>query len=160
MQKSMKNRKEMNIQTIICYFKIILLSASLGPNCVQSFEFYDCTEEIFRNILETNNGTIQLEYNHYPGFWLSQVVNQNKKVLQWSFLVNEENSDLKAPSFVTIMDSKSRSYISSRQDRYVEYVWSWNIISKYNENCFYIVISLKRCYHRLMRAVSINTSCV
>ena len=132
MQKSMKNRKEMNIQTIICYFKIILLSASLRTNCVQSFEFYDCTEEIFRNILETNNGTIQLEYNHYPGFWLSQVVNQNKKVLQWSFLVNEENSDLKAPSFVTIMDSKSRSYISSRQDRYVEYVWSWNIISKYN----------------------------
>ena len=108
----------MNIQTIIRYFNIILLFASLQSNCVQSFEFYDCTEEIFRNILETNNGTIQLEYNHYPGFWLSQVVNQNKKVLQWSFLVNEENSDLKAPSFVTIMDSKSRSYISSRQDRY------------------------------------------
>ena len=129
----------MNIQTIIRSFIIILLSASLGSNCVQSFKFYDCTEEIFRNILEINNGTIQLEYTHYPGFWLSQVVNQNKKVLKWSFLVNEENSDL-SPSFVTIMDSKSRSYISSRQDRYQEYVWSWNIISKYNKEFCYIAI--------------------
>ena len=131
----------MNIQTIIRSFNIILLSVSLGSNCVQSFEFYDCTEEIFRNILEINNGTIQLEYTHYPGFWLSQVVNQNKKVLKWSFLVNEENSDL-SPSFVTIMDSKSRSYISSRQDRYQEYVWSWNIMSKYNNIFCYIMTSL------------------
>ena len=132
----------MNVPTIIRFFNIIFLCASLESNCVQSFEFYDCTEEIFRNILEINNGTIQLEYNHYPGFWLSQVVNQNKKVLQWSFLVNKENSNL-SPSFVTIMDSKSRSYISSRQDRYVEYVWSWNIISKHNETCFYVVTSQK-----------------
>ena len=131
----------MNVPTIIRFFNIIFLYTSLESNCVQSFEFYDCTEEIFRNILEINNGTIQLEYNHYPGFWLSQVVNQNKKVLQWSFLVNKENSNL-SPSFVTIMDSKSRSYISSRQDRYVEYVWSWNIISKHNETYFYIVIKI------------------
>ena len=123
----------MKFQSIIYWINTVFLSTFLELNCVQSIKYFDCTEEIGRNIIEINNGTIQLEYTHYPGFWLSQVVDQNKKALQWSFVVKEENSNL-SPSFVTIMDSNQRSYISKRQNRYVEYVWSWKIIGEFNKN--------------------------
>ena len=97
---------------------------------VQSFEYNDCTEKISKNIIDNNNGILQLEYTHYPGFWLSQVVKQSKKVLQWRFLAKEENFDL-SPSFVTIMDTISHSNVANAQDSYVGYLWSWKLISKH-----------------------------
>ena len=115
--------------SVISCLYIILFFISLDFNIVQSMEYNDCTEEISTKIIAKNNGTLQFEYMHYPGFWLSHIVKQNKKILQWSFHVKEENFD-SSSSQVGIMDTNSHSYVDARQDRHVGYLWSWNIASK------------------------------
>ena len=96
---------------------------------IESATYGDCTEQIKHYVFNHNNGTLQFEYTHYAGFWLSQSLEDNEKLFlqKTNVLTKQEHDQEEGTSFLTILDSETYSNIANVQNRYVGYLWSWRI---------------------------------
>ena len=115
-----------------CLGILFLLLILWNVSNVEAATYRDCTEEIKQYVLNKNNGTLQFEYTHYSGFWLSQSLDDHEKLLlqQKTILAKQRKDPEEGTSFVTILDSKTFSSLAQLQKRYVGYLWSWTIRGK------------------------------
>jgi hypothetical protein len=97
---------------------------------IESATYRDCTEQIKGYVFGKNNGTLQFEYTHYAGFWLSQSLEDNEKLLlqEPNVLTKREHDLEEGTSFLTILDSETYANLANVTNRYVGYLWSWRII--------------------------------
>ena len=103
----------------------IVYIAFLGAVACALIEYKDCTENIKRTVINENDGILQFQYVHYPGFWLSQ-----DEVKHTNSLKPIRFPNLKAKkfdgglAFVTIANLETLDDATNRTS------WSWKIHGK------------------------------
>ena len=114
-------------------WNILFLLNSFKVSEIESITFLDCTKTIKQTVIDENNGTLQFEYAHYPGFWLSQTLRQKEQSIAFNIQPKEEEFD-KSSDFVTIMDIEANPNLSDVENRHL---WSWKVTGTFSQQWIY-----------------------
>ena len=88
-------------------------------------EYKDCTEYIKRTVANENEGILQFQYVHYPGFWLSQDEDKDENSLKPIRFPNVKAKKVdEGVTFVTIANVETYPMLDDTPNRTA---WSWKI---------------------------------
>ena len=103
----------------------IFVIAFLGVVTRALIEHKDCTEYIKRTVANENDGILQFQYVHYPGFWLSQDEDKDENSLKLIRFPNVKAKKVdEGVTFVTIANVETYPMLDNTPNRTV---WSWKI---------------------------------
>ena len=105
--------------------RFIVFIAFLGVVTRALIEYKDCTEYIKRTVANENEGILQFQYVHYPGFWLSQDEDKHENSLKPIRFPNVKAKKVdEGVTFVTIANVETYHMLDDTPNRTV---WSWKI---------------------------------
>ena len=105
--------------------RFIVFIAFLGVVTRALMEYKDCTEYIKRTVANENEGILQFQYVHYPGFWLSQDEDKDENSLKPIRFPNVKAKKVdEGVTFVTIANVETYPMLDDTPNRTV---WSWKI---------------------------------
>ena len=105
--------------------RFIVFIAFLGVVTRALIEYKDCTEYIKRTVANENEGILQFQYVHYPGFWLSQDEDKHENSLKPIRFPNVKAKKVdEGVTFVTIANVETYPMLDDTPNRTV---WSWKI---------------------------------
>ena len=103
----------------------IVFIAFFGVVTRALIEYKDCTEYIKRTVANENDGILQFQYVHYPGFWLSQDEDKDENSLKPIRFPNVKAKKVdEGVTFVTIANVETYPMLDDTPNRTV---WSWKI---------------------------------
>ena len=105
--------------------RFIVFIAFLGVVTRALIEYKDCTEYIKRTVANENEGILQFQYVHYPGFWLSQDEDKHENSLKPIRFPNVKAKKVdEGVTFVTIANVETYHMLDDTPNRTV---LSWKI---------------------------------
>ena len=105
--------------------RFIVFIAFLGVVTRALIEHKDCTEYIKRTVANENDGILQFQYVHYPGFWLSQDEDKHENSLKPIRFPNAKAKKVdEGVTFVTIANVEKYPMLD---DALNTTTWSWKI---------------------------------